>query len=533
MSFELQRGRLVNELANAGLRRDAAVKIADVLCNSAQELRHSGPVTTDTTPPSMRFVTPETRKHQLPGLDFREGDPDYRPRKTADSEQRTPRERESTVSEPVPPQQEPPPGVPDFVGDAADYWEQIARSVNLEGIIRSEVNRVLLEGGLSPAYSPTGQNFVDSRQAADMKTYNVLTSVTYVPRVGIRCQYERISALSERETSVRWIRTQEQKVLTGMVNDSIGPRAHAAKLDAFSQGFSNTTDSYFNTFRVGKFTGSWAHGAEKLVDQVWPEQPEAGGTQISVKNYYRTIPNTEGDEDRYVLFAARTQDQLNQIDGIGPVSVRGEDATVVTKNAHSSTANPPVTEWYALGIQVETQDCKVVDFLLGKQWSAVGGYNAQLSQALCHDAGAECAEWRGTELDVVVNVSVSDGYLNVTRQKVTVIATGAQSTSSYEIGVPDGVWVEAMVSPYGVVVNQGEDENGDPVPLPQLDFTTKRIRVLAEEAGSGVSVALDEVSATECLQMSPSALTANTNTFYALGRQAGDACVIPLATCDL
>lgn len=88
MSFQLQYGAIAQELKKAGLSGDAAVRIAKILANSAQPMR-SGPVEVDTTPRGIRNVTPNRRKFQLTNLDFVEGNPDHRRRRTGPSESRS------------------------------------------------------------------------------------------------------------------------------------------------------------------------------------------------------------------------------------------------------------------------------------------------------------------------------------------------------------------------------------------------------------------------------------------------------------
>lgn len=88
MSFQLQFGSLAKELQKAGLPQDAAVRIARILGNSGGPMRR-GPETTDTTNPSMAQVSPGDRKHWLTNTDFKEGDPDHRPQRTNQSEDKS------------------------------------------------------------------------------------------------------------------------------------------------------------------------------------------------------------------------------------------------------------------------------------------------------------------------------------------------------------------------------------------------------------------------------------------------------------
>lgn len=103
--FSAQAGQIANALRSAGLSPDAAQKIAAILGNGVQNLVRTNPETVDLTPQSMRYVTPERRTYQLPGLDFRQGDPDYRPTMFETSENRPLAQQASTVRREPSPQQ--------------------------------------------------------------------------------------------------------------------------------------------------------------------------------------------------------------------------------------------------------------------------------------------------------------------------------------------------------------------------------------------------------------------------------------------
>lgn len=101
--FSAQAGQIANALKAAGLAPDAAQKIAAILGNGVQNIVRTNPETVDLTPAAMRYVTPERRTYQLPGLDFRQGDPDYRPQQLETSEERpTPKQAQTVRREPSP-----------------------------------------------------------------------------------------------------------------------------------------------------------------------------------------------------------------------------------------------------------------------------------------------------------------------------------------------------------------------------------------------------------------------------------------------
>lgn len=101
--FSAQAGQIANALKAAGLSPDAAQKIAAILGNGVQNLIRTNPETVDLTPAALKYVTPERRTYQLPGLDFRQGDPDYRPQQFETSEERpTPKQAQTVRREPAP-----------------------------------------------------------------------------------------------------------------------------------------------------------------------------------------------------------------------------------------------------------------------------------------------------------------------------------------------------------------------------------------------------------------------------------------------
>jgi hypothetical protein len=101
--FSAQAGQIANALKAAGLRPDAAHKIAAILGNGVQTIVRTNPESVDLTPQSLRYVTPAARKYELQGLDFRQGDPDFRPYQQEASEERPKAQQASSVrSDPAP-----------------------------------------------------------------------------------------------------------------------------------------------------------------------------------------------------------------------------------------------------------------------------------------------------------------------------------------------------------------------------------------------------------------------------------------------
>lgn len=102
--FQQQFGALASALKAAGLPHDSATAIARILANP-QSTHRSSPLEIDSTPRNMRLVTRDARKHTLPGMDFREGDPDYRSPRIPSSEEQPEVEPPPNVQIAVAPQQ--------------------------------------------------------------------------------------------------------------------------------------------------------------------------------------------------------------------------------------------------------------------------------------------------------------------------------------------------------------------------------------------------------------------------------------------
>lgn len=102
--FQQQFGALASALKAAGLPHDSATAIARILANP-QSTHRSSPIEIDSTPRNMRLVTRDARKHTLPGMDFREGDPDYRSPRIPSSEEQPEVEPPPNVQIAVAPQQ--------------------------------------------------------------------------------------------------------------------------------------------------------------------------------------------------------------------------------------------------------------------------------------------------------------------------------------------------------------------------------------------------------------------------------------------
>ena len=89
----------------AGIAPDAAHKIAAILGNGVQNIVRTNPEEVDLTPAALRYVTPQRRIHELPALDFRQGDPDFRPAQAQPGEARPAPKQADAVQRQIAPQQ--------------------------------------------------------------------------------------------------------------------------------------------------------------------------------------------------------------------------------------------------------------------------------------------------------------------------------------------------------------------------------------------------------------------------------------------
>jgi hypothetical protein len=80
--------RLAALMRSCGIPVRQATELANILGGTRQKLKTGGGLEQDTTPSDLREVTPDARRHHLTNVDFRKGDPDFRPSKIDESERR-------------------------------------------------------------------------------------------------------------------------------------------------------------------------------------------------------------------------------------------------------------------------------------------------------------------------------------------------------------------------------------------------------------------------------------------------------------
>jgi hypothetical protein len=222
--FSLQAGQLRSALISAGLPADSATQIAAILGNSAQTLRHSGQVTHDRTPKNLKLVSPDDRRHTLPGLDFRVSDPDYRPQRTRSSEEREKPEQEPTVLNVVAPQQT---NAAFRVKsgkyiDAVPAGDQVAVNLKVSPVgdgtfaafIDPQANAIVTKTLRAAASQddqsrvrfrivPKGQELLWSLELQNVQPIEVVTGVEYKPGQGLAVTYSTVYAWKYPNAAVR------------------------------------------------------------------------------------------------------------------------------------------------------------------------------------------------------------------------------------------------------------------------------------------------------------------------------------------
>ena len=471
--FSEQREHLLRALTAAGLSPDAATQIANILGNSQQELRHAGPVTHDTTPPDLRMVGPTQRKVRFPNLDFRAGDPDHRPQRVSPSEEKKEKEPDPNVVSDLPPQQVfgnfriENGKLTDIVGTGQTAEVNVRHRV--AGIPPAGLPLTLLDGqanqlvGKAPRaqvaqndgtarldIQETGREMVWNLQMLNREDYDVVTKIEFVKGKGLEVTYERIKAWNQNKERVDTIPTTEQAVVTEIVDDRKGLRGRRRLIPAFtSRGHTNT---YFNTFRIGKFTGGWEIDTTKEVEQVWPESDRPTPLMVEVMNLTQTIADT--DSEKYVLYAPRTKDKVPTTMVVEPESdakfwhathaetslppqynVNGE----LIEKEPDGTVEPEVV-YYAIEIE-NAQECNAFHLLNGRVAQDLDGFDGDIPKALSyqmdHERGYDppCFVWRSHEVRVVTGVEVETDRIVFTRSRVWVL--GEVEEDAFEIPLTD------------------------------------------------------------------------------------------------
>jgi hypothetical protein len=456
--FSEQRQQLRKALVSAGLSPAAATQIASILGNSAQEMRHAGPVEIDSTPADLRMVTPEKRRLRFPNLDFRPADPDHRQQRTAPSEQRPEKEPEPNVVPVVIPQQTnaqfrvAPGSLTDVAGNGQ------AAQVNVRHVVAqrpqqglpltmldSQANQLVgkapraqvgqNDGTARLDIQETGREVLWNLQMLNRSEYDVVTKIEFIDGKGLEVTYDRIKAWDQQKERVDTIPVIPQTVVTEIVDDKKGLRGRRRIIPVFSsRGDSNT---YFNTYRIGTFTGGWESGTTKSITQVWPTSELA----VDVMNLTQEIADTDGE--KYVLFAARTKDEVTpppedaeeppaddtQRDDPHPLVTLppAYDITGALIEGDPNGSRDPEVTYYAIEIQ-PASECTAFTSLNGQTVDELTGYDATAPSALSYSTSDEsetpCLKWRSYLVTVLTGVALTEYGLEFTRKNLYVLAEG-------------------------------------------------------------------------------------------------------------
>jgi hypothetical protein len=571
MSYADQRAQLRNALVSAGLNPDAASSIASILANTAQDSLQSARPRRDTTPDGLRMVGPDDRKHVFQNLDFRAGDPDYRPQRVPSSEQDVRPQPVPNVTEVAPPQQTPAAfrvagGNLSDASGAGDSVQVGVRSrvakqppgrlpitmldkqsntlvgKELRAVSGGDDGRVRF--GVSEGPREVGVGL----QLENISRYRVITGIEYEPGMGLRIQYSTISAWDERDKETRWLHMNEQRVVTEIVDDLKGPRAHTAYVPTFrSRPRVNGADPsvrgnlgddlFFNLVRVGTFTGGWNIGSTKTVTQVWPES----GRNVQVMNGTLAVADTA--ETKYVLFFARTEDKK------APEEVRGEDENPLPKIV---TGKEPAVAYYAIEIQHATE-CIAFSSLNGKRVQDLTGFDSTRIQALTHEVGnPACLRWDGAKIDVVTDVEFSGGAITVYKTPVYVLKADAAYidgslafspvTAVEELGFDGTNLYGERKTFYAISPSTASDTTVPTYAINALENLSlggaglyadvNELRVFQVTPKDPEEVPLDDVEAGGCVVLGEDELTQDKVTFRAFSAGSGYCTSIPLTDCE-
>lgn len=464
--FSEQRQQLRGALVAAGLSPDAATQIANILGNSAQEMRHAGAVEVDTTPDGMRFVTPEARRLRFPNLDQRQQDPDHRRRTTAPSEERREAEPDPNVVVVMAPQQTDanfqvaPGALTDVQGNGQAAQVNVRNVVAARpaaglpvALLDSQANRLVgkapraqvgqNDGTARLDIQETGQEVLWNLQMLNRSEYDVVTKIEYVDGKGLEITYERIKAWDQQKERVDTIPVVEQPVVTNIVEDRSGLRGEKRVIPAFSSR--SDANAYFNTFRVGRFSGGWAAGTTKLIEQVWPTSRDGTFPSVTVHNLTHPVADTQ--ETKYVLYAPRTNDSVVGLSSPVPAATSPlmsgaplRDANGELVDVGPNGVNAPAMQYYAIEIQ-SASDCTAFSSLNGKTVTTLPGYDVNKPSALSYEwaseSGHPCLKWRSHLVTVITGVELTTQGLVFTRRSLYVLGQAQTDPENIVIAAGD------------------------------------------------------------------------------------------------
>jgi hypothetical protein len=295
-----------------------AAELAGVLGGRRQKLKTGGGLEQDTTPSDLREVTPSARRHHLTNLDFRRGDPDYRPSKIDDSERRRQAQPDPAIKTVSAPQET------DSSYNLVDgaYTSVVAadgavavnlavqgsgRAMMLDPPSNSIVGKTLrCEAGGGGANQNLVRFFID--ETGQEVVWKLMLAIDRIPivtdiryRIGRGIEYTRRTAAVFLDPADQFERKvvpfKQQEVVSSLDKNDANTSLIATKIKVdvpATENFETDTFSFGGSADavLCKTTSAWAKGSS-ATPQIWAGVPGSEtntGTTISAYNRYASIP---------------------------------------------------------------------------------------------------------------------------------------------------------------------------------------------------------------------------------------------------
>lgn len=316
MSYSKYGNQIANYLKAAGIPAVWATAIGNVLGNSGLHQVQRGEVTRDTTRKEHRFVTPDVRKHILPDVDFRDGDPDYRPPARPVTEELLVPVPQPTVIVDRSPQQDAAP----FRVDGGDFIRTAGAGDNVKVNLNCHINAVpqqglpmallnkpfntvigkalraecgaMDQGQLRFFVEQNGEEVLLKLQLLNTLQTEVVTDVRYVSGKGIVATYQKVVLWKDGGTREGTLRTQRIAAVDGFYDNGEDHSTHATvrKFEAFTSV--QVDDKKVPSFvRYGKAVGAWAIDTLGSVT-IWENGAATPIVIADVINHTHDVPDT-------------------------------------------------------------------------------------------------------------------------------------------------------------------------------------------------------------------------------------------------
>jgi hypothetical protein len=352
-------GQIANALRLAGIKPDAANRIASILCNHSAETQRSSRETVDLTPPGMRMIGPEARKQRLVNIDFRQGDPDYRPPQTQSSEDRPKPKPDVTVQAEIAPQEV----VANYrvkggrytqaAGDGELVQVDLRVAGNGRGLMLDPPSNSLIgktfraeAGGTDSELvrffvQETGQELIWKMQLMHIKKMDVVTGVEWVRNRGLVATTQTLSVWSDPsdEPSEIVVPTPENDFLTSITLQT----ADKAVCDVSSVATFDVQPKKLFEFnpafvRLCKTVSAWSKGTSQSVlvyEDGSPLSETATETPaLTAYNKFADVP-----ADTFVLISRAGNGKYYRVETEMKEVVRGTFSAPWSKGASATVTN--------------------------------------------------------------------------------------------------------------------------------------------------------------------------------------------------